>query len=196
MRTGAAFVSVAAGPFPPRPAPTALREDIVEFRRSRTMRKRAGWLEFFHIALLDVLARRMEPSRYVLKGGVNLRYFFGCQRYSEDIDLDLGSPPPWGLEKTIDGVLASPPLRALLRVGGLESPNSRNRSRPRPRGAGRSPLSPRVIRGRCGRKSSSATETGTPGIGSTRSRPRLSRHTHCGRPESSTTSTVPLPSRR
>ncbi|MFL5898808.1 MAG: Type 1 glutamine amidotransferase-like domain-containing protein [Solirubrobacterales bacterium] len=30
--------------FLPAPAPTALREDIAEFRRLKTMRKRAGWL--------------------------------------------------------------------------------------------------------------------------------------------------------
>jgi hypothetical protein len=30
--------------FLPAPAPAALREDIAEFRRIKTMRKRAGWL--------------------------------------------------------------------------------------------------------------------------------------------------------
>ena len=30
--------------FLPAPAPAALREDIAEFRRIRTLRKRAGWL--------------------------------------------------------------------------------------------------------------------------------------------------------
>jgi hypothetical protein len=39
-------VSEAALParFLPAPAPAALREDIAEFRRITTMRKRAGWL--------------------------------------------------------------------------------------------------------------------------------------------------------
>jgi dipeptidase E len=40
--------SVAESPLParflPAPAPAALREDIAEFRRIKTMRKRAGWL--------------------------------------------------------------------------------------------------------------------------------------------------------
>jgi hypothetical protein len=76
-------------------------------------------IEFFHIAFLDVLSRRLDPARYILKGGVNLRYFFGSLRYSEDIDLDLHGPEPWGLEKKIDGVLGSPALQALLRVGEL-----------------------------------------------------------------------------
>jgi hypothetical protein len=30
--------------FLPAPAPAALREDIAEFRRIKTMRRRAGWL--------------------------------------------------------------------------------------------------------------------------------------------------------
>jgi hypothetical protein len=30
--------------FLPAPAPAALREDIAEFRRIKTMRSRAGWL--------------------------------------------------------------------------------------------------------------------------------------------------------
>ena len=39
-------VSEAALParFLPAPAPAALREDIAEFRRLKSMRKRAGWL--------------------------------------------------------------------------------------------------------------------------------------------------------
>lgn len=77
-------------------------------------------VELFHIAFLDVLSRRLDPTRYVLKGGANLRYFFGSLRYSEDIDLDIVQPTPMNLESKIDGVLASPALSALLRVGGIE----------------------------------------------------------------------------
>jgi predicted nucleotidyltransferase component of viral defense system len=51
-------------------------------------------IEFFHIAFLAVLGTRLDSARYVLKGGANLRYFFGSQRYSEDIDLDLTEPVP------------------------------------------------------------------------------------------------------
>ena len=40
--------TVAESPLParflPAPAPAALREDIAEFRRIKSMRKRAGWL--------------------------------------------------------------------------------------------------------------------------------------------------------
>jgi Nucleotidyl transferase AbiEii toxin, Type IV TA system len=76
-------------------------------------------VEFFHVAFLDVLSRRLDPARYVLKGGVNLRFFFGSLRYSEDIDLDLNGVPPWSLEEKVDGVLDSGAMKALLRVRGL-----------------------------------------------------------------------------
>lgn len=75
--------------------------------------------ELFHIVFLDVLSRRLDPARYVLKGGANLRYFFASMRYSEDIDLDVNGVEPWGLEDKVDGVLESAATKALLRVGGL-----------------------------------------------------------------------------
>ncbi len=77
-------------------------------------------VEFFHLAFIEVLAKRLEPSRYVLKGGANLRYFFGSVRYSEDIDIDLIRPLPADLEGKVDGILVSRPLALLLRLGGLE----------------------------------------------------------------------------
>jgi Nucleotidyl transferase AbiEii toxin, Type IV TA system len=83
------------------------------------LRTKAQIIEFFHIAFLDVLSNRLDPTRYVLKGGVNLRYFFGSLRYSEDVDLDLTGVAPWNLEEKIDGILDSHPLKVLLRVGGL-----------------------------------------------------------------------------
>src|SRR5258707_1040170 len=50
-------------------------------------------IEFFHLAFLEALAKRLDPSRYILKGGANLRYFFPSARYSEDIHIDLPRPP-------------------------------------------------------------------------------------------------------
>jgi hypothetical protein len=75
--------------------------------------------ELFHLAFLDVLSKRLDPARYVLKGGANLRYFFASPRYSEDIDLDIKGKAPWGLEDKVDAVLASGALTILLRVGDL-----------------------------------------------------------------------------
>ncbi len=44
--------------------------------------------EAFHVHLLRELVGRIDPNLCRLKGGVNLRLFFGSIRYSEDIDLD------------------------------------------------------------------------------------------------------------
>lgn len=76
-------------------------------------------IESFHLAFLGVLQARLDQSRYVLKGGTNLRYFFSSVRYSADIDLDAIDMEPWRLEAKIDEVLASPAIRILLRSGGL-----------------------------------------------------------------------------
>ena len=65
-------------------------------------------IEHFHLAFLLVLAGRLAQSSYVLKGGANLRYFFGSFRYSEDIDLDVGGIEAWALTDRVDGVLARP----------------------------------------------------------------------------------------
>lgn len=73
-------------------------------------------VELFHVSFLDVLSRRLDPARYVLKGGANLRYFFGSVRYSEDIDLDLLGVPSWNLEKKVDDLLGGGPLKLLLRT--------------------------------------------------------------------------------
>jgi|SRR5918994_29666 hypothetical protein len=79
----------------------------------------AQTVELFHVSFLAALSRRLEPSRYVLKGGVNLRYFFDSVRYSEDIDLDLLGVPGWSLEKKVDDLLAKGPLGLLLRPAGI-----------------------------------------------------------------------------
>jgi hypothetical protein len=76
-------------------------------------------IEFFHLAFLDILSKRLDPGRYVLKGGANLRYFFESMRYSEDIDLDLNGVKPWSLGEKVDGVLESPAMTALLRIADL-----------------------------------------------------------------------------
>lgn len=77
-------------------------------------------IEFFHLAFLEILAKRLDPSRYILKGGANLRYFFGSARYSEDIDIDLTRPLPRDLEAKVNSIISSRPLALLLRLGDLE----------------------------------------------------------------------------
>jgi len=43
--------------------------------------------EGFHVVLLRALAERLQGRDWVLKGGTNLRLYFGSIRFSEDIDL-------------------------------------------------------------------------------------------------------------
>lgn len=73
-------------------------------------------IEHFHLAFLDVLRTRLDLSRYVLKGGANLRYFFDSVRYSEDIDLDVyGLEADWRFEEQVDKTLQGDALTRLLR---------------------------------------------------------------------------------
>jgi len=76
--------------------------------------------ELFHVAFLDVLSKRLESDRYVLKGGANLRYFFDSVRYSQDIDLDVEGVPPWRLNEKIEALLSSPQIALLLRNAQLD----------------------------------------------------------------------------
>lgn len=45
--------------------------------------------EVFHFHFLERLLKQSDPGLYILKGGVNLRFFFNSPRYSEDMDIDV-----------------------------------------------------------------------------------------------------------
>lgn len=45
--------------------------------------------EVFHFCFLDRLLKLSDPGLYILKSGVNLRFFFNSPRYSEDMDIDV-----------------------------------------------------------------------------------------------------------
>lgn len=83
-------------------------------------------IELFHVAFLEALSRRVDRARFVLKGGANLRYFFGSLRYSEDIDLDLVGEAPWSLAEQVERVLEGGPLPTLLATRGLQIVDSRS----------------------------------------------------------------------
>jgi len=76
-------------------------------------------IEAVHLCFLTVLASRMDTSRYVLKGGANLRYFFHSPRYSEDIDLDLVGLDSPAVTSQIHKTLASGALQQLLKASGI-----------------------------------------------------------------------------
>lgn len=78
------------------------------------------YVEFFHLAFLDQLGRKLDKRLYALKGGCNLRFFLGSIRYSQDIDLDVTTI--WGatLKKTVNTILTSTGLTLQLKAQSLE----------------------------------------------------------------------------
>lgn len=75
--------------------------------------------EVFHLALLGVLQVRLNQEKYVLKGGGNLRFFFGSPRYSEDMDFDAVGIGRWKLEEKVDEILDSRALVQTIGTRGL-----------------------------------------------------------------------------
>lgn len=83
-------------------------------------REGAKLVEFLHLAFLQVLPTRLPVADYVVKGGANLRLFFGSRRRSQDIDFDYIGPAFWPAEERVDAVLASRAFTELLTSQGVE----------------------------------------------------------------------------
>jgi len=81
-------------------------------------RSDAQIIEIFHLLFLQVLTAHRRDW-FVLKGGANLRYFFGSVRYSNDIDLDFFSKSGWQVERVVDSALGGRALEVLLGQQGL-----------------------------------------------------------------------------
>lgn len=75
--------------------------------------------EVFHLAFLRALLRGPAGQRVVLKGGSNLRFFYGSVRYSEDMDLDAAGIEIDMLRDRVMSVLRSGPLLDTLRTYGI-----------------------------------------------------------------------------
>src|SRR5437868_3541319 len=75
--------------------------------------------EIFHLLFLEELLRISDPKLYVLKGGVNLRFFFKSPRYSEDMDLDVLAGNVVTLKKNGYKILESGPFKRSLRTYGV-----------------------------------------------------------------------------
>jgi len=72
-----------------------------------------GHLEFreiFHLEFLRRLGGKLDPKVFCIKGGGNLRFFFGSVRYSEDLDLDIAGCPVDRLKDLVLGIFRSPSL--------------------------------------------------------------------------------------
>ena len=76
--------------------------------------------EVFHFCFLQRLLRVSDPSLYVLKGGVNLRFFFSSPRYSEDMDLDVLAGSVATLKKNGYRILEDAAFRRSLRIFGID----------------------------------------------------------------------------
>ncbi len=76
-------------------------------------------IESFHLLFLQAVTAHRN-HRLVLKGGANLRYFFGSPRYSNDIDVDFAGQDGWRMGDGLDKVLEGAALASLVRQAGLE----------------------------------------------------------------------------
>lgn len=78
-------------------------------------------VELFHLIFLRALVAKGEDrSLFALKGGCNLRFYFGSVRYSEDMDLDVRIASKGTLKNKVDRLLESPLITAPLKSHGLE----------------------------------------------------------------------------
>ncbi|HKY39283.1 MAG TPA: nucleotidyl transferase AbiEii/AbiGii toxin family protein [Polyangiaceae bacterium] len=74
----------------------------------------------FHLVLLRALVAKGEDKSLIsLKGGCNLRFFFGSVRYSEDMDLDVVVMARETLKNKVVRLLRSPVVTAPLKAQGL-----------------------------------------------------------------------------
>jgi len=76
-------------------------------------------VEVFHLVLLDQLGRKLDKLKWALKGGCNLRFFFGSPRYSDDMDLDAQGLPVEVLSDKVSSVLSGRPFRTILEIRGV-----------------------------------------------------------------------------
>jgi predicted nucleotidyltransferase component of viral defense system len=84
------------------------------------MRLPVQHVECFHLILLRVMESHLNRATWVVKGGVNLRVWFGSRRYSEDLDLDAVGSASHVLRERFDGILRGRALADLLASQGLE----------------------------------------------------------------------------
>lgn len=75
--------------------------------------------EVFHIEFLRNFSRKVKPTFYSLKGGVNLRLYFKSIRYSEDMDLDINTVGVNELGEITMRILTSPIFQNELKAFGI-----------------------------------------------------------------------------
>jgi hypothetical protein len=86
---------------------------------NRTTHSPLALREGFHVVLLRALAERLQGRDWVLKGGTNLRLYFGSIRFSEDIDLDVGKDVAGAMQRAIPATLADGDVQRRLQALGI-----------------------------------------------------------------------------
>lgn len=76
--------------------------------------------EIFHLEFLRWMVQKIKPENYILKGGVNLRFFFKSFRYSEDMDLDARGIGVKALKETVIKILESPSFQNSMASFGVK----------------------------------------------------------------------------
>lgn len=78
-------------------------------------------VEMFHLVFLRALAAKgTDKSRFVLKGGCNLRFYFHSVRHSEDVDIDVAAVAKNTLTNKVERLLQSPMTVGPMRTAGIE----------------------------------------------------------------------------
>ncbi len=77
--------------------------------------------EVFQLEFLRRLGRSIMPDKYALKGGANLRFFFGSLRYSEDMDFDIKGIEVFCLSDTVMKIITASSFKDYLMPFGIES---------------------------------------------------------------------------
>jgi hypothetical protein len=76
-------------------------------------------VEVFHLTFVRLLAAGPGKEKFVIKGGANMRFFFGSPRYSEDIAFDVAPGEPHQLRDRVAKTLASPAMQNTLQSYGI-----------------------------------------------------------------------------
>jgi len=76
-------------------------------------------VELFHLILMSHLGRKLDKSKWALKGGCNLRFFFRSPRYSDDMDLDVQGIPVDVLRDKVKSIISGASIKTILEVRGI-----------------------------------------------------------------------------
>jgi len=75
--------------------------------------------EIFHLEFLRWFGRTIKARHYAVKGGSNLRFFFGSFRYSEDMDVDVSDVRVDVIKDETMKILAASSFKDALRPFGI-----------------------------------------------------------------------------